>query len=570
MKAQGKNINNQAFSPPHEAELGRQNTLRQTPVEVLQAQKERLEQQAQLIKELEQKNAEQSEQILKMQHQLDALLRIVYGKKSERFIATDLSQTQLSLFQSPPREETPSQAQEEETITYKRRKNRRKKPVRQALPEHLPRIEEVIEPAMDTSKMKRIGQEVTEILEVNPAKLWVRRIVRPKYAFVDVQEDGEIKDGVVVAPMMERPIPRIIAGTSMLALICVEKYVDHLPFYRQIQRYIREDIELKASTLNGWFVKICILLLPLYDALKKEVLIHSKYLQGDESTIKVQITQVKNTKNKKPPKGKTHTGQLWGYRNPVKNIAFFEYQTSRKKEHPLNTLKDFKGFLQTDDYGGYDHFDKHPDYIAVKCMAHARRKFNDARKENKAVASLFMLKIQQLYKIEEDLRNKRPDDQSQEDFYQHRKITRQQLALPILEDIKKLLDQHLEQNPPKRLTGKAIRYMLNNWDHLCIYAQHGMLEIDNNLIENLIRPIAIGRKNYLFAGSHTAAQRAAMMYSFFGVCKHHGVNPFLWLKDVLERISDYPINKVHELLPHHWKNEQDNQHTSKVAKKAED
>ncbi len=194
----------------------------------------------------------------------------------------------------------------------------------------------------------------------------------------------------------------------MLALICVEKYVDHLPFYRQIQRYIREGVQLKASTINGWFVQVCTLLVPLYNALKKEVLIGSDYLQGDESSIKVQVTQLKNTKHKKPPKGKTHTGQLWGYGNPVKNIAFFEYQTSRKKEHPLNTLKDFKGFLQTDDYGGYHHFDKHPDYIAVKCMAHTRRKFNDALKENKAVASLYMVKIQQLYKIEADLRQNRP------------------------------------------------------------------------------------------------------------------------------------------------------------------
>ena len=128
------------------------------------------------------------------------------------------------------------------------------------------------------------------------------------------------------------------------------------------------------------------------------------------------------------------------------------------------------------------------------------------------------------------------------------------------------MDQHLDQTLPKRLTGKAIRYALNNWTHLCIYAENGMLEIDNNLIENLIRPIAIGRKNYLFAGSHAAAQRAAMMYSFFGVCKHHGVNPFLWLKDVLERIAEHPINRIHELLPHHWKKEQE-QKAAQVAKK---
>ncbi len=557
MKTAGINIGNQSDSFQKEADLFMENAQ----------QKKENEQLLQEVKTLKEQNENQGEHILRMQHQLDALLRIVYGKKSERFLATEADTSQLSLFQSEQDAEQASEEPQTQSITYKRRKKAKKPANRQPLPAHLPRIDEVIEPDMDITNMKRIGEEVTEILEVNPAQLWVRRIIRPKYAFIEIQEDGEITDGVVVAPMPERPINRIIAGVSMLALICVEKYVDHLPFYRQIQRYIRADIQLKASTINGWFVKVCILLVPLYDALKKEVLA-CDYLQGDESSIKVQITQVKNTKNKKPPKGKTHTGQLWGYRNPLKNIAFFEYQTSRKKEHPLRVLKDFIGHLQTDDYGGYDCFDKHPNYIAVKCWAHARRKFKDALKENRPVASLFMIKIQQLYKIEDDLRNDRPEGQSQADFYAQRKKQRQALVTPILEDIKVLLDKYKDQVLPKRLTGKAIRYTLNNWTHLCLYAQEGKLEIDNNLIENLIRPIAIGRKNYLFAGSHTAAQRAAMMYSFFGVCKHHGVNPFLWLKDVLEQIADHPVNKVAELLPQHWKKAREEK-AAKIKKEAE-
>ena len=292
---------------------------------------------------------------------------------------------------------------------------------------------------------------------------------------------AKLRRGVVIAPLPSRPINRCIAGNSVIALICVEKFVDHLPFYRQIQRYIRADVLLKASTINGWFVQVCLLLLVLYEALKKEVL-QTDYLQADESSIKVQITQPKNTINKKPPKGKTHTGQLWVYRNPAKNIAFFEYQTSRTKEHPLNTLKDFKGHLQTDDYGGYDCFDKHPDYIAVKCMSHTRRKFEKALKENKPVASLFMVKFQQLYQIKEYLRDKRPAQQSDEAYYAHRKVIRQQLACPILDEIKDLLDKYHDKVLPKRLTGQAIRYALRNWTHLCIYCEEGKLEIDNNLI----------------------------------------------------------------------------------------
>jgi len=205
-----------------------------------------------------------------------------------------------------------------------------------------------------------------------------RRIERPVYAFNKVAQDEDVTEGILVAPMPERPINRCIAGTSV-----------HLPFYRQIQRYKREKVVLKASTINGWFVQVCLLLVSLYEALKKEVL-QTNYLQADESSLKVQITQL---------------------------IAFFEYQTSRRKEHPLNTLKDFKGHLQTDDYGGYDCFDKHPNYISVKCMSHARRKFEKALKENKPVAALFMVKFQQLYLIEEQLRENRPADQTQEAFY---------------------------------------------------------------------------------------------------------------------------------------------------------
>jgi len=550
MEISSKSTINQQLKPQSAAELLVENT---------QLKKQ--------LAELQALNQEQKEQILKIQNQMDALLRIIYGRKSERFILPDLDGTQLSLFQ----QDLPLPAQEEEAqvVTYKRNKAKKQKPVRQPLPDHLPRVIQTIEPPFDTSQMKQIGTEVTEILEVDPATLWVNRIERPIYAFTREDEDGYTEKGVVVAPMPERPINRCIAGTSMLALLCVEKYVDHLPFYRQIQRYTREDVVLKASTMNGWFVKICLLLTALYEALKKEVL-QTDYLQADESTLKVQITQPKNAEKKKPPKGKTHTGQLWIYRNPQKNIAFFEYQTSRRKEHPLNTLKGFKGHLQTDDYGGYDCFDKHPDYMAVKCMSHTRRKFEKALKENRPVASLFMVKFQLLYDIERDLKDERPTEQSDEEYYEHRRVMRQQLAVPILADIKILLDDYYNQVLPKRLTGSAIRYALNNWKHLCVYCEHGKLEIDNNLIENLIRPLAIGRKNYLFAGSHEAAQRAAMMYSFFGVCKHHDINPFVWLQDVLERISDHPINKIEELLPHHWKKNQPNYKKVKEEKVKEE
>lgn len=533
----------QSITPEQVAAL----TLENAP---LKAALEQLNEQTKLV-------AQQAEQILHLKHQIDELLRALFGRKSERFIASNLPEEQLSLFEQPPVEAQTSEETEKISYTRKITKPTPKQPIRRPLPDHLPRIPEVIEPPFDTTGMKRLPDVITEILEVNPAKLWVRQIIRPQYAFISQQADGEIKENIIIAPMPSRPLEKIIAGISVLALICVEKFVDHLPFYRQIQRYTREGVLLKASTINDWFVGICNLLIPLYNALKKEVK-KTNYLQADETHYNVQITQLKNDNQKKPPKGKTHRGQLWLYRNPQDNLAYFEYQSTRQQQHPLRALEGFHGHLQTDDYVGYAMFDRHPNFISIKCHAHVRRKFEEALMENRPVAELFLIRYQKLYAIERELQENRLAEQSQEDFYAQRQTVRQEKSLPILEEIKKLLDQYQHQVLPKRKSGIAVNYALKNWSHLLEYIKDGKLEIDNNGTENLIRPLAIGRKNYLFAGSNDAAQRAAMMYSFFAVCKQHQVNPLSWLIYVLEHISEYPVKNIADLLPHNWKKAQSN------------
>ena len=431
--------------------------------------KGQLEQQANLLQdqvELLKKLGAQEDKILKMQNQLDALLRTIFGKKSERFTPSDLETGQLNIFGAEEGIQN-EEEQETEDISYTRTKKRKEKPVRRPLPEHLPREIEIIEPDIDTTGMIKIGEEITEILEVEPARLYVRRIVRPKYAY-SKEENGELTKSILVAPLPDRPFKRIIAGNSVLTLICVEKFVDHLPFYRQIQRYTRQNIELKASTINDWFVAVCNLLIPLYNILRKSVL-QTDYIQADESHIKVQITQLKDKKRKTrkpPPKGKTHTGQMWVYRNPGENTMFFEYKQTRGAEHPVATLENYQGYLQTDAYSAYNVFEALSGFTTLRCMAHACRKFEEAIKNNKVVAEIFMVHIQKLYVIEKELKKQRPENQSDEDFYAQRLKVRQEKAIPLLDEMKKDLDKYRDEVLPKRLIGKAVNYTLNNW--ICI------------------------------------------------------------------------------------------------------
>ena len=225
----------------------------------------------------------------------------------------------------------------------------------------------------------------------------------------------------------------------------------------------------------------------------------------------------------------------------------FDYREGRSREGPEDILKNFKGHLQTDGYGAYDAFGERKDITLIHCMAHARRMFEKALDNDKVRAEYILTEMQKLYAIERECRQAGLS-------YEQRKQERQQKSVPILQSLKQWMKEEYIKTTPQGLLGKAIHYSLSRWEKLSRYTQDGMPEIDNNLVENAIRPVAIGRKNYLFAGSHEAAQRAAMMYSLFASCKKCEVNPEEWLKDVLNRISDHPINRIEELLPDNWKN----------------
>lgn len=461
-----------------------------------------------------------------LKQQLDELKRLIFGSKSERFVPSD--DLQLNLFNEPQGEQ---QIKESEEIKYTRKKplKEKQRPIRAHIPSHLPRVEEIIEPKVIQEGSKKIGEEITEVLEYNPAKIYVRQIIRPKYAKPD-------KEGVLIADMPSLPIPKGNAGASLLAYIMVSKFVDHLPFYRQIQIIKRQELELSDSTLNGWFNATADLLEPLYDVLLKELL-EGDYLQADESPIGVQDSH---------KKGALHTGYQWVYRNPVKRLVLFKYHPGRDRKAPEEILNTFSGALQTDGYVAYKDMQTNGEITLLACMAHARRYFEKALSNDKARAEEMLMMMQQLYSMERKVKEKAIDAITIKRY-------REMCALPVLGKMEKWLKTNIAEVLPQSAIGKAISYTLNLWPKLKGYINDGRYQIDNNLIENAIRPLALGRKNYLFAGSHKAAQRAAMMYSFFATCKINDTEPLTWLTDVLERIAEHKANKLSELLPQNWK-----------------
>ena len=465
-------------------------------------------------------------EITLLKHQLSELKRMVFGAKRERFIPSN--DNQMSLFDLP--EEKADQIQQTEKVSYERKKGAGKKnsPVRTELPAHLKRVEETIEPENLPQGAIKIGETVTEILEINISKPYVRRIIRPKY--IISQDDEQTK--IVAANLPSLPIPKGNAGATMLAYILVSKYVDHLPFYRQIQMLKRQNLIIAESTINGWFTASCKLLEPVYQRMI-EKLKTATYLQADETPMPVL------TKNKP---GATHKGYLWVYHDPLVRLAVFKYEKTRRREGPNNFLENFSGHLQTDGYTAYNKLNKAGKIAQLACMAHARRKFEHAKDNDSSRAKAALIMFARLYDIERELRQENTD-------YEQIKERRQREAVPVLNQMKQWLDENLHQTLPKSAIGQAIAYTLTLWNRLRGYVEDGRFQIDNNLIENAIRPVALGRKNYLFAGSHDAAQNAAMLYSILASCKLNNINPFDYLKTTLEKISDYSESRIDDLLP---------------------
>jgi len=459
-----------------------------------------------------------------LKQQLAELKRLLYGKKSERFIAPN--PLQASLFELEPVE-----APEPEKQTIERTKPKSsKKPVRQVLPAHIPRIDRIIEPTgVDLDGAVKIDELVTEYLNYIPSRLYVERIIRPKYKLKD--------NSIVAAPLDDaQPIEKSNVGAELLAYLLISKYCDHLPLFRLAKMFKRENVVIAESTMNDWVQNGMQLLKPLFEHLHKRVS-RSSYLQADETPIPV-------LESIKP--GSTHKGYYWVYHSPIDDIISFQYHKSRSADAVRDHLQNFKGYLQSDGYSGYNQFEAVPDVISLACMSHARRKFHEAltNDEEKAREALSLIKV--LYDIETRAREQQMN-------HQQRYAIRQQEALPALQQLKQWLVAQQNKVLPKSAIGNAVFYTLKLWDRLTVYTEDGKLEIDNNLIENKIRPVAIGRKNYMFAGSHNAAARAGALYSFMAMCQTAEVNPMHWLTDVLKRINNHSIQHLDQLLPANWK-----------------
>lgn len=473
------------------------------------------------------------------QVEIDKLRRMLFGQKRERF---ETSPIQLPLDFGESFSEQDILMLEElinkkaETVKQEEKKESRgPHPGRSPLPKHLFVQELVLEPHQDTTGMVLIGTEVSDSLQYEPSRFYIQRILRPKYAPKAAPSSDE-PVRIAIAELPAAGFGKCIAGTGLIAQILIDKYCDHLPLYRQLQRFKREGIDIASATMDHW-VKLGMQRLDLLYEYQKTSVLKSSYLQVDETTIKVLDRQNK--------KGRTHLGYFWAYHDPLGGQAFFSYQPGRGGKYPAAMLTDFKGYLQTDGYAGYQGLAQREDIVHLACWAHVRRKFEEALTYDKGLAETAMVLIQELYDVERQAREKGLDSNQTKEL-------RLKEALPRYNLMGKWISANLSKVLPKSPIGVALRYAFERWDELGHYMYDGNLLMDNNLVENQIRPIALGRKNYLFAGSHEGAQRAAVVYTFMAQCKKHNVNPHQWLKYVFENILDTKPSQYHSLLPQNF------------------
>jgi len=475
---------------------------------------------------LENERTRLEEKVAELQRQVELLQRMQFGQKRERF--EDPNQMALPL----DIEQEVIQAQEEvvkQEITYSRAK--KKHPGRAKLPDHLPVEEIEIYPKGDLSDKVCIGKEITDVLDYVPGHFKIKRYIRYKYATKDKDTAR-----ITIGELPERIIDKGIPSEGLLSTILVDKYVDHLPLYRQKQRFSRENIDIACSTIDGWAAQSMEALKPLYEKLVMDIK-NEGYLQVDETTIKV-LDQSK--------KDKAHLGYYWVYHAPISKSVMFNYSPTRASNAALPILQNFEGYLQTDGYAGYNAYGKKSEVTHLGCWAHARREFERALDNDRPRSQYVLVEIQKLYAVERKAR---------EQGLAPRQIKELRLkeSLPIINELGKWMFLQIKLTLPKSQIGKALAYSQSRWDNLSAYLTDGNLQIDNNLVENVIRPVALGRKNYLFAGSHDAAQKAAMAYTFFANCKKQDVNPYTWLKYTLENIQSINHKNITDLYPHNYK-----------------
>ncbi|MEM6320848.1 MAG: IS66 family transposase [Bacteroidota bacterium] len=490
-----------------------------------------------------------------LKFELEQLKRMIFGVKSERFYGQQVPVEQLNLFDTEV--EASPEVDTQNIAAHERKVAPKKQPKRVVLPEHLPRKETVIQPDNLTDELVKIGEERSEQLVYVPPTLYVEVTVRPKYAVA--AKDQQIGESpIVVAPMPEQFIPKCIAHPSLLTFILVDKFVYHNPLYRSIERITQlTGLRLPKSTVSGWVRQSAGQLAILYEKLI-EVVLATDYVQVDETRMEVlpnspppsdpqKRNRKRQHKHKKAKKRKTERGWLWGYYAPQTKLTFFDYDPSRGTNNPARRLKNYTGTVQSDGLEVYKVIAKaFPDLTHYLCLVHARRKFEAALTNDEKRAEHALAIFQQVYALEAQMKEKGFDTSQILEV-------RWAQTRPLLEGLFEWMEKESPKVLPNEPIGKAIGYALKRKAGLLHFLTDGRLFPDTNWIENAFRPVAVGRKNYLFAGSHDAAQWAAIFYSFFACCKANDLDPSEWLLDVMNRIQSHPIQKLEDLLPHKWK-----------------
>ena len=472
------------------------------------------------------------------------LNRQLFGRKSEKLAAYDPNQLSLFSGQMPDNASEIMAARDKavesikETAEDKKRERKNRK-----MMEDLPVLERVvIEPeGIDLDLYKKIGEEVTRIVEHKPGQLYIKEIVRPKYGLRDntaLPPNG--RKSIEIAAMPLLPIYKGIAGPTLLAEILLQKYEYHLPFYRQVQQLRHLGFKASESTIDGWFKPAVELLKPLYEVLKAEIMT-SDYLQGDETVVPVQDKA----------SHKTNKEYLWMVRSVEQRLVLFHYNNGSRSGTVIENLtKGYKGYFQCDGFEGYESaFKTRPDVLIVNCMAHIRRHFEQALQENREMAEHALKEIQLLYRVEHecDDRNLTPEQRKEE---------RLKKSKPVMDALKLWMETEGIKYSPASQIGKAVTYAYTRWGNMMRYLEDGRIRIDNNLAENAIRPITLGRKNYLFCGNHEAAVSMSVICSLLATCKAHEVNPRDYLNDVIARmpyLQKESYEELLQLLPHKWK-----------------
>jgi transposase len=489
---------------------------RQELIDTIESQKAQIEQMQNRLSEIE--------------FNLEWFKRQMFGKKSERFISDDDAQTMLDLGVIE-KSETLAQTQK---ISYERRKSfsNFEKPghARSTMPTHLPFVDTIIEPQGDISGLVRIGEEITWYYDMKPGSLFVHRIIRPKYASAD-------GDGILIGELPALPIDKGNAGAGLMTQVVIDKYVYHLPLDRQRKRFKSEyDVDFAESWLCDIVRKTGFWISGVYKAYI-ERLIKCTYIQADETPIPV-LTR--------DHKGKTHRGYFWVYHDPLERLVVFDYRESRSSKGPADFLKNFKGVLQVDGYDGYDPIiTSRGDIVRAACMDHVRRRFEQALDYDKEKATYALDEMKKWYDVE---RQAKQEGLSLEQRFS----LRLEKSVPSMKAFVGWLSGQLPHILPKSPLGAAITYALNQWPHFESFMIDQRVELSNILIENAIRPIAIGRKNYMFIGSHEAAKCAASIYSLVATAKSHDIDPFVYINDLLTRLPSASILDTDRFLIPTW------------------